>query len=380
MLIAGSTLQNGRYVIESLLGSGGMGGVYRAEDTSLGRKVAVKQTLLPPAGSAQERLQAAAGVEQEARILAKLSHRNVVGVNDFFHEGDAYYLAMDFIEGRDLQGVVDSRKGPADLDEVQKWIEQICDALEYLHANRVLMRDLKPANLMLENGGRIRLIDFGIARIERGGDRTVSAIKGYGTAGFAPVEQYGHGHTDTRSDLYALGATIYTLVCGQRPPESVSLATGDASLRPPSEVHPQAPQMLDRVLARLMSTRKEDRYPTVAEARQALTTAFIKPLAAPPPLSTTSVFCAPSRPVQVPNGPVMGTEGLRMLEPYTVVYSGSLDGARTALEQAAQAGMKTQMLRANDPYLTMRPQFWIVVVRHVEVRGGRDVRTRQVAS
>jgi serine/threonine protein kinase len=276
--------------------------------------------------------------------------------------------------------MIDSRTGPAKLEEVLDQVRQICDALEYLHANRVLMRDLKPANLMLDRSGRIRLIDFGIARVERGGDRTVSAIKGFGTAGFAPVEQYGHGHTDTRSDIYALGATVHALICGERPPESVSLATGDASLAPMVDRHPDVPSALDRVVARLMSTRKEDRPGTVAEARHALEIAFIKPCAPPPPLSATSVFNAPSRPVQVPNGPLVGTQGLRMLEPYNVVFSGTLEGARAALAQAAQAGMHTQMLRSADPYLTMRPQCWIVLVRHEPVRGGADAWTRQIAS
>jgi serine/threonine-protein kinase len=149
---------------------------------------------------------------QEAQILGRLDHVNLPRVVDFFSETDRHYLVMDFIEGETLERLLGERSTPFSEADVLGWAGQLCDVLAYLHSQNplVIFRDLKPGNIMLARDGRLKLIDFGIARLFKPGKSTDTHR--LGTPGYAPPEQYGQGQTDARSDIYALGVTLYELL------------------------------------------------------------------------------------------------------------------------------------------------------------------------
>jgi serine/threonine-protein kinase len=277
VLAPGKVLE-GRYRIERLLGRGGMGAVYLARHLTLGSKLlAIKEMT----AAAAPEVDVAAAIEQfrkEGELLASLDHPGIVRVSDCFEEGGRLYLAMEHIEGETLETVVE-RKGPLDPATVRRRLLELCDTLGYLHGHDppVLVRDLKPANLMVDRDGRLRLIDFGIARLALGG-RTTRAERGAGTAGFSPVEQYA-GTADARCDIHAMGATAYVLLTRRLPPHALDRMAEKSALVPPREINPRIPPDLEAVVLRMMELRRHARYATVAEARDALLA-----VAEPPPL------------------------------------------------------------------------------------------------
>ncbi len=276
----------GRYRLEKLLGQGGSGAVFKAEHLKLGRAVALK--FLHDRG--QE-----AAFEEEARLAASLEHPNLARVLDFFEEGQDLVLVAEFIAGRSLDHEAEH---PNPEPTVLGWIGQVMDALEYLHGQSppVIVRDLKPANLMLTPDGRVRVIDFGISKRLTPGQVTHQMIRGMGTQGFAPLEQYGTASTDQRSDLYALGATAYNLLTGVVPPDAVDRATQGAVLTDPR------PAVSDRVwqwIQKLMAMRPDGRPGSVAEARRLMSTTG-KPAAAPPLASPRIPRAPTAQPPSVP--------------------------------------------------------------------------------
>ncbi|MHB2020560.1 MAG: protein kinase domain-containing protein [Candidatus Xenobia bacterium] len=259
----------GRYSIVRVLGRGGMGCVYLANDEILaGKPVAIKEMQVNVA-SPTEREKAVELFRKEARLLAGLDHPNLVAVTDTFEEDDKQYLVMAYVEGQSLEAVLDG--GSPDLDTVTEWMDQVCDVLAYLHGRTppVIFRDLKPSNVMLDVHNRIRVIDFGIARALEAGAETSTLIKGAGSMGYAPIEQYGIAATDGRADVYALGATAYSILTCKVPPPSVDLATGATVLLPPSQINAAVPRSLDAVILKMMAPMREDRYQTVEEVRAA---------------------------------------------------------------------------------------------------------------
>ncbi|NDD28891.1 MAG: hypothetical protein EB084_11560, partial [Proteobacteria bacterium] len=269
MLQPGTELQRG-YIIESVLGRGGMGAVYLARQSSLGgRKVAIKETVLPGA-AAHDIAAATALFRKEAEILAGLEHPGLVDVKDYFEEGGSQFLVMQFIDGASLEEACTDRSRLPAVSDVLDWMIAVADVLTYLHEHQppVIVRDLKPSNIMLDSRGVIRLIDFGIARVIDNRSETMTFLKGAGTVGYAPLEQMGEGSTDPRSDIYALGATMYRLITGTLPPSAVSIAAGEAATTPPSVLNPDVSPALESLLASMMALRKNDR---LASAREALT-------------------------------------------------------------------------------------------------------------
>lgn len=267
MTESGQTLA-GRYRIESVLGQGGMGAVYLASMEALGgKKVAIKEMELR--GFNQRELEAAVKqFQSEARFLANLDHPNLVQVTDFFVEGDKHYLVMAYVAGQTLQQKLRTRGRPFAWGQVQEWARPLCAVLTYLHSQNppILFRDLKPSNIMVEESGRLRLIDFGIARTGQEGERTSTFLQGTGTSGFSPLEQYGGGQsTDHRSDIYALGATLYQLLTGKVPPDAVSRVSQGTPVPAPSSLVPELPRALDIILLTALAQNKADRQQTVAE-------------------------------------------------------------------------------------------------------------------
>ena len=271
MLRPGAVLQ-GKYVVDRVLGSGGSAVVYLARQALLGdRPVAVKE-LTVQAGDTEGRASAVARFRGEAEILSALDHPGLVEVSDFFEEAGHPYLVMAYVEGHTLQDICENADGFLDGAVVAAWADQICEVLAWLHARRppVIYRDLKPTNVMLDNAGRIRLLDFGIARVLEDDARTGTLVRGCGTPGFAPVEQMGEGTTDARSDIYALGATMYALLTRRVPPLSLDLLAGNATLARPREINPALSPGLEDLILKMVALRKEHRFHDVDDVRLAL--------------------------------------------------------------------------------------------------------------
>ncbi|WP_262982346.1 serine/threonine-protein kinase [Thermogemmatispora tikiterensis] len=232
-------LLSGRYRIVALVGKGGFGAVYKALDLrfSARRQVAIKEmgdALLTPS----EKARALADFRQEADLLVQLQHPNLPNVSDFFEEAGKAYLVMEFIEGKTLAKILEEHGGPLDEATVMGWGLELCAVLHYLHtrSQAIIFRDMKPANVMLTPDGQLKLIDFGIARIFKSQVTRDTTL--LGSQGYAPLEQYGRSQSDARSDIYALGATLYELLTGELPlrrpdqtPQSWSLS-GPARLEP----------------------------------------------------------------------------------------------------------------------------------------------------
>lgn len=270
-LETGYQLQQGRYVIQSVLGQGGMGTVYLGADRNLpGRLVAIKENA-DASQSAQEQFQ------REAVLLARLNHPNLPRVTDHFIEPSGLqYLVMDYVEGEDLREVQQQQGGPLPEALALSWIEQVMSALEHMHnwidpATRrpspIIHRDIKPGNIKRTPNGRIVLVDFGLAKYEANDEATVAGARAF-TSGYSPIEQY-TGGTNVRSDIYALGATLYTLLTNQRPPDAMALASG-AHLVPPRQLNAQISRTTERVILHAMQVQADGRYQSITAMRDAL--------------------------------------------------------------------------------------------------------------
>ena len=215
-LQAGATLQN-RYLIEGVLGVGGMGSVYRARDMrfpNVKKIVAVKE-ILNLVGDPSMREMIIKTFEREANTLATLDHPAIPKIYDYFNQGDRSFLVQEFIEGKDLENHLNETPGLLGEDIVVEWALQLCDVLWYLHSHQpepIIFRDMKPSNVMLDHHNRIRLIDFGIARPFTAGQKGTMI----GTEGYSPPEQY-RGEASPAGDIYALGATLHHLLTTQDP-------------------------------------------------------------------------------------------------------------------------------------------------------------------
>ncbi len=268
-----------RYQIVGLIGTGGMGAVYLADDNRLtGRQCAIKETLPQPTLSEEVTLAARKQFYQEASILAQLDHPGLPKVSDFFSEGERDYLVMDFVPGQNLLEIVNAvRRDGHYLEEhtVLTWIDQLCDTLAYLHSRQppVLHRDIKPANIKLTPDQRIKLVDFGLVKpLDPNDPATLTGLQGAGSLPYAPLEQYvDHlGHTDARSDLYALGATLYHLLTGCPPASAQERFLMPESLPAPSQINPDISAGVGHAILLAMSPHPKDRPASIALWRQIL--------------------------------------------------------------------------------------------------------------
>jgi hypothetical protein len=252
----------GRYQLGRLLGSGGFGAVYLAEDLRLQRPVAIKicSTRRLPREEAAE---AARLFEQEALTLAHLRHPGLTAVWDYFSEGDDYYLVMEYVPGETLRELLARSGGCLPVPLAIDYASQLCSVLRYLHTrpNPIVFRDLKPGNIMVTPGGDLKLIDFGIARLFS--PDKISDTAQFGTPGYAPPEQYG-SQTEPRSDIYSLGAVTHQMLTGHNP------ARSPFALPPARVINPALSPELESALLRALAPRPDDRFATADEFCAAL--------------------------------------------------------------------------------------------------------------
>ncbi len=280
------TVLRERYRLTNIVGQGGMGNVYRAEDLRLpGRLCAIKEVTPDPHLSGQLREQAQSQFLQEASILAQLDHPNLPKVSDFFTDEGRDYLVMDFVPGKDLkQLMAESRANGRPVDEavVLGWSRQILDALAYLHRQDppVVHRDIKPANIKLTPDNRIKLVDFGLVKLLAQDDaRTITVVQGRGTALYTPLEQYGgdSGHTDVRSDIYAMGATLYHILTDVPPPDAKKRFLSPRALRPPDELNKAISHHVSEATMWAMEMHPDDRPQNVKQLEDALSGVGARP-------------------------------------------------------------------------------------------------------
>ena len=216
-LAIGTVLKN-KYRIVRLVGGGGMAWVYQVEELPPGSGIlwALKE-LRPQTQDKAEQAVARELFEQEARLLRDLDHVNIPRIADFFEDNGRACLVMEFIWGESLEKRLEATNAPLLETDVLKWAIQLCDALDYLHSRkpRIIFRDMKPSNVMVTNTGLVKLIDFGIARTYKKGKKRDTVAMG--SENYAAPEQWGKGQTDARSDVYALGATMYHLLANMAP-------------------------------------------------------------------------------------------------------------------------------------------------------------------
>ncbi len=258
------SLFDGRYLIIRKLGSGGMANVYLASDQELGRRVAIK--ILDDRHARDE--QFVERFRREAQNAAGLSHPNIVSIYDRGEAEGTYYIAMEYVEGRTLKELVVAR-GPSPLGIAIDYTRQILSALRFAHRNGIVHRDIKPHNVIVDGEGRVKVMDFGIARAGAASQMT-EAGSIIGTAQYLSPEQARGAPVDQTSDLYSTGIVLYELLTGGVPfngetPVEIAMKHLSQVPAPPSSHRPEIPRDLDYVALRALAKDPADRYHSAEE-------------------------------------------------------------------------------------------------------------------
>jgi Flp pilus assembly protein TadD len=300
----------GRYRVVARLGEGGMGSVYKVEDlSSHGAFLALKELLDDSQSTPEDIEWARKHFDAEIALMRHLRHPRIPQFGNSFTEGTGRYFTMEFIPGENLDERLSRVGGPLPETDVLRWMMQICDVLAYLHGCQppIIVRDLKPGNIMVTPAGDARLIDFGIARTYKPGQ--ASNTENLGTMIYASPEHLGHSQTDARSDIYSLGATMYHLLTNREPTPMETPAPG--ALR---KLVPQLGEQTERIVIRAMQLDPALRFRTVVECENAMRKALdarektrsqrtrVAPKRAPTttavvPAVTHAVSASPARPV-----------------------------------------------------------------------------------
>jgi serine/threonine protein kinase len=266
--------QLGQYQIIAPLGEGGMAAVYKAYQLGkMNRDVALK--ILPQQLAKQPEF--IKRFDREANVLAKLQHPRILPVFDF-GESDGYtYLAMPFIESGTLADLLHGK--PLPLPQIRSLVVQVAEALDYAHSHRLVHRDVKPSNVLVDERGNCLLSDFGIAKILEGTEKFTSTGGVIGTPAYMSPEQ-GRGETlDQRSDIYSLGVMLYEMATGRVPfqaetPLALIIKHMQDPLPPPRSINPALPEAIEQVIFNALAKRREDRYQTAGEIARAIQAAI----------------------------------------------------------------------------------------------------------
>ncbi len=308
-LLGYRTALSNRYRVVSVLGCGAMGAVYLAEDTRLaGRRCAIKENRPDATASAEFQTHSREQFMAEASVLALIDHSNLPKVSDYFIENGREYLVMDYVEGEDLASMLQRANQPLPEDAVLFWADQVLDALAYLHSQRprpIIHRDIKPANIRVNlQNNKVKLVDFGLVKLlDASNPQTKAEMRGMGTPAYAPLEQFASSddHTDARSDIYALGATMYHLLTNFSPPDVHKRLLDQQqppALPTPRQLNPHLSPNTEQVIWRAMSIYPNQRFQSAEEMRQALrgvTAANTASLTSPMPTKPPAPAAPPRR-------------------------------------------------------------------------------------
>jgi serine/threonine-protein kinase len=247
-----------KYKILEQIGKGGMSRVYLARDSRLNKQWAIKEIQRSGRDESMNEVVINSAIG-EAEMVKALDHYNIPHINDIIEHDDSLFIVMDYVEGASLEKILKA-EGPQPQSQVIKWGKQLCDALHYLHSQPkpIIYRDMKPANVMVKPDGDVKLIDFGIARTYK--ERNLSDTVALGTQGYAPPEQFGGGQTDPRSDIYALGTTLYHAVTGHGP------SKGEAFyVAPIRDWNPDLSGGLEKIILKCTRQNPAERYQSCSE-------------------------------------------------------------------------------------------------------------------
>ena len=265
----------GKYLVRRELGRGGMGAVYLAEQPGLGREVAIKELLVNSAADPT----ALTRFLQEAQVMARSTHPNIIQVHDLEQVGDANYIILEYVKGRSLRELMNQRRVP--LPQVFAIMHAVLQGLDYAHRRAIVHRDMKPENVLMSDEGDVKVADFGIARLtddSGGGSTATKTGTTVGTPQYMSPEQVSSSKVDGRSDLYSSGIMLYELICG-RPPFTATEADGPFTLMakhvqappPPPALHvPGLDMQLEEVILKALAKRPEERYQSGEEFDEAL--------------------------------------------------------------------------------------------------------------
>lgn len=252
-----------RYKLIKTLGTGGMGSVYLAHDMEKNMSVSIKE--MHKISDPVERAKDIGQFGKEAKFLTKLSHPNLPRLYEFFFEDERPYLVMEYIEGKTLEAIMEENTHPVKEEQILQWAIELCEVLHYLHSQtpQIIFRDLKLSNIMLDKKGKIKLIDFGIAR-EFNPRKDTDTIR-MGSVGYAPMEQYAKGgQTDVRTDIYALGVCLHTLLTKNDP------ATTPFSFQDVYKYNPSVSRSMNNIIMKALDIKPEKRFQSVMELLEKL--------------------------------------------------------------------------------------------------------------
>jgi serine/threonine protein kinase len=272
----------GKYDIVEVLGKGAMGVVFKGFDPDIDRTVAIKTVRKELIEEEDRADMALARFKNEARAAGRLSHPGIVAVYDYGESGSVAYIAMEFVQGASLREYFNRGTRFAERDAIAIMV-QLLEALQHAHDQGVWHRDIKPANLIIMNNGKVKIADFGIARIDTSTLTQTGVVMG--SPGYMAPEQYAGGKVDRRADLFAAGVVMYQLLTGARPfagsVESIPYKICHVEPPLPSEAEPDRGwERYNAVITRALAKQPEERFQTAAEFRAAILEAYAKPVAA----------------------------------------------------------------------------------------------------
>ena len=334
--------QLGRYNVIGELGQGAMGTVYKAVDPLIDRIVAIKTINLTLAVDEKDEYESR--FYQEAKAAGRLSHPNIVTIYDVGKSGEIAYIAMEFLQGRELRDVLNNGQRMP-VVQVINVVAQVAQGLAYAHENGIVHRDIKPSNIMIVRDGHVKITDFGIARMASAAVRTQTGMV-LGSPKYMSPEQVVGKQTDQRSDIFSLGVMLYEMLTGQAPfagenVNAIMYQTLNSIPPPPSSLSSDVPEMLNFIVAKALAKKLEHRYQDTKEFAADLYACRdrLPRQAAPRDAAVSNIGVATTiRTEIIPNGKLVDTSEDESKPVATLGLSAAFDSAEATMRMAALTG------------------------------------------